>query len=162
MKITLGEETIELNEESLKFQCCFCEEDLAPSPCDPCCLNVVINIDKEQDKMRNQFFWCHLECINNQLAASTSLWSRIKNSIHKLFTAEKISTVKYVCCFCKTNILTSPVDPSAISIMPNDDQENKPPEQYYSCHLACLKKAMLPTMPLYLEDLGYEEENNRN
>ena len=58
---------------NLKFQCSFCGIGIEENETDPCDLNILINIDKNENKQFNQFFYCHLNCFKEKLHLNHSL-----------------------------------------------------------------------------------------
>lgn len=53
--------------EELSVGCCFCDENIKPNQTDPCNINILINIDKDEEEQCDQFFWCHLTCFRKIL-----------------------------------------------------------------------------------------------
>lgn len=67
---------------------------------------------------------------------------------------------KVACCFCGEGIASSPIDPCSINILINwDKSRDKQYSQDFFCHITCFKKQILPTIPLYIEHLGYDEND---
>lgn len=53
--------------ETLKYTCCFCNKSIESSKTDPCDVNLIINIDKEESLQYSQDFYCHVACFRTIL-----------------------------------------------------------------------------------------------
>ena len=53
--------------KELQFLCCFCNQSISSSNMDPAEINILINIDKSNDRQYNQTFFCHTLCFKERL-----------------------------------------------------------------------------------------------
>jgi hypothetical protein len=68
--------------------------------------------------------------------------------------------IKVACCFCGEGVTSSLTDPCSINVLINwDKSRDKQYSQDFYCHLVCFKKQIIPTIPLYIEYLGCEEDD---
>lgn len=53
--------------DSVRFRCCFCNTKIQSSEVDPCDVNILINIDKPEEKRDSQTFYCHVACFKSKM-----------------------------------------------------------------------------------------------
>jgi hypothetical protein len=70
-----------------------------------------------------------------------------------------MNDVGVMCCFCGKSIESSHIDPCSMNVLINwDKSQNEQYSQDFYCHIACLKKCLVPMVPLYIEHLGREDD----
>jgi hypothetical protein len=58
-----------------KFQCCFCGQEIAPSPPDVASLTFTTCIDREPEMQYDQTNFCHTACFRERLHPSVKLYA---------------------------------------------------------------------------------------
>lgn len=53
--------------EAVNYRCCFCNTKIESSDVDPCDVNILINIDKAEEKRDSQTFYCHVNCFKSKM-----------------------------------------------------------------------------------------------
>jgi hypothetical protein len=53
--------------EEINYRCCFCNTKIESSSVDPCDVNILINIDKPEEKRDSQTFYCHVNCFKSKM-----------------------------------------------------------------------------------------------
>ena len=53
--------------KELCYRCCFCNTKIQSSNVDPSDVNILINIDKPEEKRDNQTFYCHVNCFRENM-----------------------------------------------------------------------------------------------
>ena len=83
------------------------------------------------------------------------IWSKIINNLLK-------EDLGFMCCFCNTSITSTDPNPSDIDIIANVDKpKNQQADQFFYCHLQCLKNKLHPNVAKHfvLDDI---DKQNRN
>lgn len=62
-----------------KFRCCFCNKKIKSNKTDPADVNVLINIDKPEDRQCNQNFFCHTECFRLKIHPDIKIHFHLHN-----------------------------------------------------------------------------------
>lgn len=65
-----------------------------------------------------------------------------------------VNQASYQCCFCGEKIISDQHDVTSLFVVTNWDKDaTKRQEQFFFCHIKCLKLKLHKTAPLYLLDL---------
>lgn len=51
-----------------RYQCCFCDGAITPNGVDITTLIVISNWEKNEERQREQQFFCHVECLRSRLS----------------------------------------------------------------------------------------------
>ena len=81
------------------------------------------------------------------------MWSKITNNLQK-------EDLGFTCCFCNKSITSLDPDPSDINIIANIDKpKDSQTNQYFYCHLNCLKNKLHPNIEKHfvLDDISKQK-----